>query len=277
MRKSFVDILHSAQFDVTTEFDRLKTLFYKQTIKYQPQNSIYIKNITLHDIINSWFALVSFRNNALSLDDFDSANDFTFSQYHSSVDIDYFVTFCEYLENIILDIQKKLPSDFWGVCNLIVQQIHNSIEKICYMELKKDDLISYVPKNATAINAAEIIGDDDLSYNTIYYNHHSLSGDLEGKKEILIKFANLFESRKAESKGVCDKLSENLSYAFNNFNIRHNNIDPASKSYQEFFAKLSDFEKEELYDDTYQLCLEFFIALDNKNKIKKFEDMRKRP
>ena len=96
------------------------------------------------------------------------------------------------------------------------------------------------------------------------------------KKEILLKFANLFESRKPEAKGVCDKVSENLSFAFNNFNIRHNNIDPASKSYQEFFAKLSDTEKEELYDDTYQLCLEFFIALDNKDKIKKFEDIRRK-
>jgi len=275
MRKSFADILKNAQFDVTKEYFRLNILFYEQKIKYHTQNSPYSKIDTLHNIINSCFTLVSFRNNALSLDDFDRANGFTFSQYHSFVDIDYFITFCEYLENIILDIQKKLPSDFWGVCNLIVQQIHNSIEKICYMKLKKDDLISYVPKNATAITAAEIIEDDDLSYNTIFYNHHSLSGDIEGKKEILLKFANLYESRKAEAKGVCDKLSENLRYAFNNFNIRHNNIDLASKSYQEFFAKLSEPAKEELYDDTYQLCLEFFIALDNKDKIKKFEDMRK--
>lgn len=275
MRKSFADILQNAQFDVTTEFDRLKTLFYKQTIRYRPQNSIHTKIITLHDIINSWFTFVSFRNNALSLDDFDSANDFTFSQYHSSVDIDYFVTFCEYLVNIIADIYGNLPDEFDGICQLINQQIKVSIEKMGYMPLEQDNLISYVPKNASAITVAEIIEDDDLSYNTIYYNHHSLSGDLEGKKEILLKFANLFESRKVEAKGVCDKLSENLSYAFNNFNIRHNNIDPASKSYQEFFAKLSEPEKEELYDDTYQLCLEFFIALDNKDKIKKFEDMRK--
>ncbi|MBQ5847813.1 MAG: hypothetical protein IIW49_02740 [Treponema sp.] len=277
MRKSFADILKSAQFNVTTEYYRLKTLFYERKIKYFPKNSAYSITTTLHDLINSWFALVSFRNNALSLDDFDRANGFSFSDYYSSVDIDHFVTFCEYLENIILDIRKSLPPEFKGISELIFKQIHNSIEKICYMELKKDDLISYVPTNAPAITVAEIIEDDDLSYNTIFYNHHSLSGDLEGKKEILLKFANLYESRKSEAKGVCDKVAENLSYAFNNFNIRHNNIDSSSKSYQESFAKLSDSEKEELYDDTYQLCLEFFIALDNKDKIKKFEDMRKRP
>lgn len=276
MRKSFADILQNAQFDVTTEFDRLKTLFYKQTIRYRPQDSINTKIITLHDIINSWFTLVSFRNNALSLDDFDSANDFTFSQYHSSVDIDYFVTFCEYLVNIIADIYGKLPDEFGGICQLINQQIKVSIEKMGYMPLEQDNLISYVPKNASAITVAEIIEDDDLSYNTIFYNHHSLSGDIEGKKEILLKFANLYESRKSEAKGVCDKLSENLGYAFNTFNIRHNNIGPASKSYQEFFAKLPNSEQEELYDDTYQLCLEFFIALDNKDKIKKFEDIRRK-
>lgn len=275
MRKTFADILKTAQFDVTTEYNRLKTLFYEQKVRYRLQNSMSSKTATLYEMINSLFTLVSFRNNALSLDDFDSSNDFTFSEYLSSVDIDYFITFCEYLENIILDIRKKIPSDFGGICNLIVQQIHNSIENICYMELKQDIFISYVPKDASAITAAEIIEDDDLSYNTLFYNHHSLSGDIEGKKEILLKFTNLYESRKSEAKGVCDKVSENLSYAFNNFNIRHNNIDPSSKSYQEFFAKLSNSEKEELYDDTYQLCLEFFIALDNKDKIKKFEDMRK--
>ena len=276
MRKSFADILKNAQFDVTKEYFRLNTLFYEQKIKYHTQNSPYSKINTLHGIINSYFTLVSFRNNALSLDDFDRANGFTFSQYHSFVDIDYFITFCEYLENIIIDIRKKLPSGFGEICNLIVEQIHNSIENICYMELKKDNFISYVPKNATAITVAEIIEDDDLSYNTIFYNHHSLAGDIEGKKEILLKFASLYESRKSEAKGVCDKVSENLGYAFNTFNIRHNNIEPSSKSYQEFFANLSNSEKEELYDDTYQLCLEFFIALDNKGKIKKFEDMRKK-
>lgn len=277
MRKTFADILKTAQFDVTKEYNRLQTLFYEKKVRYRLQNSISSKTATLYEMINSWFTLVSFRNNALSLDDFDSANDFTFSQYHSSVGIDYFVTFCEYLVNIIADIYGNLPDEFGGICQLINQQIKVSIEKMGYMPLEQDNLISYVPKNATAITAAEIIENDDLSYNTIFYNHHSLSGDLEGKKEILLKFANLFESRKSEAKGVCDKVSENLSYAFNNFNIRHNNIEPSSKSYQEFFAKLSEPEKEELYDDTYQLCLEFFIALDNKNIIKKFEDMRKRP
>lgn len=277
MRKSFADILKSAKFDINTEYIRLKNLFYESKIQYAPPYSVYMKTASLREIINNLFPCVSFRNNALSLDDFDSANDFTFSQYHSSVDIDYFVTFCEYLKNIIADIYGRLPDEFQGICQLINQQIEVSVEKMGYMPLEQDNLISYVPKNAFAITVAEIIEDDDLSYNTIFYNHHSLSGDLDGKKEILLKFANLYESRKSEAKGVCDKVSENLRYAFNNFNIRHNNIDPASKSYQEFFAKLSEPEKEELYDDTYQLCLEFFIALDNKDKIKKFEDMRKRP
>lgn len=272
MRKSFADILNKAQVNIETEYYRLKKLFYEEEIYYQS----YTYSNNLHGIINLYFRKISFRNNALSLDDFDYTNGFTFSKYHSSIDIDFFVLFCEYLENIILDIKDKLPSEFLGKCNLIVQQIHNSIEKLCYMRIKKDGFISYVPKNSSAITVAEIIEDDDLSYNTIFYNHHSLSGNIEGKKEILLKFANLYESRKSETKGVCDKVSENLSYAFNNFNIRHNNIDPASKSYQEFFAKLSEPEKEELYDDTYQLCLEFFIALDNKDKIKKFKEIRRK-
>ena len=275
MRKSFADILNNAQFNIETEYYRLKKLFYEE-------DSIYYSNArtvvsTLYESINARFTKVSFRNNALTLEDFDCINGFSFTEYHANIDIDLFLTFCEYLINIITDIKDSLPKAFFPTCELIQEQICTAIEKMEFMEIMQGNLISYVPKNASAITVAEVLEDNDLSYKTIFYNHHSLSRDLEGKKGILLKFANLFESRKPEAKGVCDKVSENLSYAFNNFNIRHNNIDPSSKSYQEFFAKLSEPEKEELYDDTYQLCLEFFIALDNKDKIKKFEDMRKRP
>ena len=274
MRKSFADILNNAQFNIETEYYRLKKLFYENHIIYSPLG--ITTSSTLYNIVNHRFTNVSFRNNALTLEDFDNINGFSFTEYQANIDVDLFLTFCEYLVNIITDIKDSLPEAFFPTCELIQEQICTAIEKMNFMEIRQNNLISYVPKNATAITAAEIIEDDDLSYNTIFYNHHSLSGDLESKKEILLKFANLFESRKAEAKVVCDKLSENLSYAFNNFNIRHNNMDPASKSYQESFAKLSNYEQEELYDDTYQLYLEFFIALDNKVKIKKFEDMRRK-
>ncbi len=273
MRKSFADILNNAQFNIETEYYRLKKLFYEKHILYHPRG--VPTSSTLYKIINARFTNVSFRNNALSLEDFDYINGFNFKEYIAEINIDLFLTFCEYLMNIIRDISSSLPEDFLLTCVLIQEQICTAIEKMNFMEIQHNNLISYVPRNASAITVAEIIEDDDLSYKTIFYNHHSLFGDIEGKKEILLKFANLYESRKSEAKGVCDKLSENLGFAFNNFNIRHNNIDPSSKSYQEFFAKLSNPEKEELYDNTYQLCLEFFIALDNKDKIKKFEDMRK--
>ncbi len=274
MRKSFADILNNAQLNIETEYYRLKKLFYETESIYYSNGTTVVS--TLYKCINYRFTKVSFRNNALTLEDFDCINGFSFTEYHENIDIDLFLTFCEYLINIITDIKDSLPGAFFPTYKLIQEQICTAIEKMEFMEIKQGNLISYVPKNAAAITIAEVLEDNDLSYKTIFYNHHSLSGDIEGKKEILLKFANLFESRKSEAKGVCDKVSENLSYAFNNFNIRHNNIDPSSKSYQEFFAKLSDSEKEELYDDTYQLCLEFFIALDNKDKIKKFEDIRRK-
>ena len=274
MRKSFADILKNTQFNIETEYYRLKKLFYEKHILYHPGG--IPTSSTLYNIVNARFTNVSFRNNALSLEDFDHINEFNFNEYKANVDIDLFLTFCEYLINIITDIKDSLPEAFFSTCELIQEQIGTAIERMEFMEIYQGNLISYVPKNTSAITVAEIIDDDDSSYKILFYNHHSLSGDIEGKKEILLKLANLFESRKSEAKGVCDKVSENLRFAFNNFNIRHNNIDPSSKSYQEFFAKLSDSEKEELYDDTYQLCLEFFITLDNKDKIKKFEDIRRK-
>ncbi len=275
MRKTFADILKSSQFDITTEYYRLKKLFYEEKCAYRPFGQYTL--CTLREIINTNFTKVSFRNNALSLDDFDKTNGFNFTEYKAKVEIEDFLIFCEYLINLINDIQGLLPESFFSLCDLIKEQINTCITKMNFMKIISEDKILYVPKDASAIAVAEIIEDDDLSYKTIFYNHHSLSGDIEGKKEILLKFANLYESRKSEAKGVCDKVSDNLSYAFNNFNIRHNNIDPSSPKFKDFFAKFSNDEVEELYNDTYQLCLEFFISLDNKDKIKKFEIMRKQP
>lgn len=274
MRKNFQEILKSAKIDLCYEYHRLYTLFYEKKIGFDDEMFRRLYS-TLHDIINSKFRLVSFRNNALDLDDFDRVNGFTFSENHSNVDIDLFLTFCEYLTNIINDIKGHLPYEFFELCDLIDHQIDVVIEQIGYMEFEKDELISYVPKNAAAIAVAEIIENDELSYNTIFYNHHSLKNNLESKKSILLKYANLIESRKTEAKGFCDTLLDNISYAMNNFNIRHNNIEITSKAYKKPFATLSASEKENLYDATYQLCLEFFLALDNKNTFDIFTKLKK--
>lgn len=275
MRKSFQEILKTVNINISDEYYRLSSLFYDRIIVYRI-DTLRRGQSTLHDLINSNFTLISFRNNALTLDDFDRTYDFSFSDYHSEIDIDLFVTFCEYLANIITDIKSHLPVDCKNICDLIMEQIRSAIEKMSYTKLIQEKMISYVPLNTTAIIAAETIDNDVLAYNTIFYSHHSLKNDLNGKKEILLKFANFIESKKAEAKGSCEKLLDNINYAMNTFNIRHNNIDKTSKSYQEAFAKLSDKEQEELYDDTYQLCLEFLINIDNKQKIKKFEDMRRK-
>ena len=88
MRKSFADILNNAQFNIETEYYRLKKLFYeKESIYYSNARTVVS---TLYESINARFTKVSFRNNALTLEDFDCINGFSFTEYHANIDIDLF-------------------------------------------------------------------------------------------------------------------------------------------------------------------------------------------
>ena len=154
MRKSFADILINAQFNIETEYYRLKKLFYEKYVSYLSYGQAF--STTLYKIINNRFTKVSFRNNALSLEDFDHVNGFAFNDYNSNIDINLFLTFCEYLINIINDITESLPEAFFPTCKLIQEQICTAIEKMNFMEIRQNNLISYVPKNATAITVMMI-------------------------------------------------------------------------------------------------------------------------
>lgn len=61
----------------------------------------------------------------------------------------------------------------------------------------------------------------------------------------------------------------------NNMNIRHNNCDESSKHYNEKFAKLSEKEKEEWYDEIYQESLMAFLVLDQVERARKIDEFKK--
>lgn len=75
------------------------------------------------------------------------------------------------------------------------------------------------------------------------------------------------------------QLSSDYFYMVNTMNIRHNNCDSSdNKKYNVYFTNASVEEKEEIYDDIYQMGLLIFLLLENKkrsSKIKEIKEMRK--
>ena len=92
-------------------------------------------------------------------------------------------------------------------------------------------------------------------------------GDLVAKRKMLVLMADWIEPKEKELAEVDKRLKTNLFSNLNNFNIRHNNSDKT--------AHLTDAELEEIYDDTYQLWLLAVLTLDNRERQKKYEEMRK--
>lgn len=253
-RKSFADILNSAGVDIAKEYQRLIVLFYRSPDAYRT---------TLEEYVKQTFQKCPFRGTCISLADFDQTHGFAFSTAISSSDIDTLVLFCEYSCNMLHFVAELGHAK--GEIKNYIRQVNGVIGKIGYERFDKDGFILFVPKSQAVTVAAQTV-DTTISYKVIEYNHHSLHGDIGAKKNILLLFANQLEPRREELTTANRTLSTDLFTLLNNLNIRHNNIDSSSPNYKEIVAKMSENEIEQWYDDTYMLCLEAFIALDNMSR-----------
>lgn len=259
MRRIFADILKNQKVDIKKEYERLYALFYCR--KYWD---------TVRDIVASKFETLPFRRTCTSLEDFDEEFGFNFELQPKNFDLDYLLNFCEYVYNLVFYIK-----DNDNQVKRVKAQVIKVVELIEFTFVPRDDgLKILVPKSPQAILVAETVS-EHLSYKILEYNHHSLKGDLEGKKSILIKIAQELEPQRDDLKNIDSQLGKDLFKAFNNFNIRHNNCDEKDKKkFNASFTALDNERREELYDWTYNQCLIAFIKLENKNANTLFEEMK---
>ena len=272
-RVPFSQVLKNASIDIRREYERLYGMFCIQKFPDSVGN-----NATLKDYCASTFVNLPFRGTCMSLDDFDDFYGYNFEKIPSSFDIDYLVSFCEYTYNLACYSQGSFygggivgmgsPMQFY------VQQVLKVIEAIGYMENTQDGITDFVPKDQAAISVAEII-DPNLSYKVIEYNHHSMKGDLERKKEILIALADKLEPQRKKLKQINSSFEDDLFYLFNSVNIRHNNRDREGKYYIPQVETMKDDEIERWYDDTYQMCLLAFLELDHIERKSRVKQLKK--
>lgn len=148
---------------------------------------------------------------------------------------------------------------------LDADNVTQAIEKIGYMQARQNGLTIFVEKSPAAIAVSEsVLVPKGLSYQLISYNHYSMKGQLEAKKNTLIQLAALLEPKRGDIKMADKMLEKDLFYLFNNLNIRHNNVEPTdSGKYKPFVAQMKSEELEHWYDETYQMCLLAFLQLEH--------------
>lgn len=274
-RIPFSQVLKNASIDLRREYDRLYGMFCLQRI-------IIVNggDTTLRDACAFNFPSLPFRGTCISLDDFDDSYDYHFERKPSAFDIDYLVSFCEYSYNLAIYNQG---TGYGGIAmnnvgqsmQFYIMQVQRVIESIGYMPNAKDGVTDFVPKDQGAISVAEII-DSDLSYRVIEYNHHSMKGNLNRKREILLALADKLEPQRPKLKQINSTMESDLFFLFNSVNLRHNNsASDGKKYYIPFIAAMTDEEIEKWYDETYQICLLAFLELDNterKDRVSKLKN-----
>ena len=262
VRRNFAEIMKEDNFDVSLEYQRLHYLFYEK------EDTLF--HNTMEQAIDTIIMDIPIRKGALSLSGFEREHRLNFKSCTVSNDLDYLITFCEYCMNFCQQYQKHYDDmkviGLYRSAKPIIEQVRSIADKIHYKEILDDGFYIYVEENPAAVSASEIL-EGQISLETLRYNHHSMKGDLVAKRKMLVLMADWIEPKEKELADVNNRLKTNLFSNFNNFNIRHNNSDKT--------AHLTEAELEEIYDDTYQLWLLAVLTLDNRERQKKYEEMRK--
>ena len=98
------------------------------------------------------------------------------------------------------------------------------------MQTTEDNFTIFVERSSAAIAVAESnLIPENLSYKLVAYHHYRMKGNLDEKKAVLLQLASIIEAKRKDLNQADKVLETNLFYAFNNLNIRHNNVNPELK------------------------------------------------
>ena len=276
MRRTFADVLKSGHIDIKNEYEKLYGIMFEDNIE-----DGYDESYSLHDLIAENFSNYSISGTCLTLEEFDQKYGFIFEENPEDFDIDYLVSFCEYIQNLLIcfrtDPLNMLGSTTQHVdSSRIMEHIEKVMDSIGYMQTYDDAFLIYVEKSPAAIAVSESpIIPENLSYRVFEYNHHSLRGDIDKKKQILIAIAALLEAKRDDLKAANSALCSDVFYAFNNLNLRHNNIDSSIPAkYKLTVANMSNEKLEEWYDEVFQMCLLAILEIENNARKQRFKTLK---
>ena len=272
MRRNFAQILESGKVDYKKEYKKLYDLLFGEEM------DINGKYHSTYTELSDSFTAFYFHGTYLTLQEFDEENGFNFPDpSKANPKFDDLILLMEYFYNMLTGYMGANHFAFDNRINtqFLKQHILKVSEAIGYTQASEDGFTVFVEKNAvvSAVAESELIP-LELSYKLITYDHHSMRGNLEKKKAIIVRLASILEGKQAKLNQVSPTLKKDLFYIFNNFNIRHNNCDNQSKDYKPAIADMDKNELEKWYDETYQMCLLAFMELEQADRKPKFDAIK---
>lgn len=278
--KHFDEVLNSIGFDISKEYSRFRYLvIHEEYGRYG--------GYQLHQVIDASFDEfpLAIRQGALSMRDLlsDYAGKMAVDIRHDDhcYQFDVLLNYCEFYYNLVRWVEENGHiSESFDIVKIkrFLQHVEELLERTGYKIFSKDNgIIWFVPKSAEAELVSRIV-QDSLMEDVLTYHHISFEGDLERKTDILHHFAKYFDvdSRRDLLRRENPRLEKCLYGALNNLNVRHNNGEAMDTSkYTEKFDVLSDKEKEQVYDDIYELCIQACLVLDSVDKTQRLEELYK--
>lgn len=261
------------KYNINDELYRIRDLFKKKLIT----NKYTYDQYTLEDITIPEFLKWSGRGTCINYVDMRKNLDLYSIEYCSANKEEDVILCLEYYINIIKLFKKKekdyykyIISDYYSV---LIENINKLLDYLHYQKyfIEKEDKVILILKDPAAMAVAEQ-SSEDTSLAILMYNHASLKGDIETKKEILRKIAKEYENLLTNKIEGYKDYFDKARYMLNEFDIRHNNTDKG-KSQHKLILEMTNEEIEKWLDELYQLLLFCVLIRDNvdrKNKIAEF-------
>lgn len=262
MRRTFFDLLKNSKVDVNFELQKLNNLFIQDCCFHRR------KSYSLHDLVAENFAkYYKRREHFLSLQELLTA---IYRECFNISKFDKYFLYAEMYVDLISILDNLDNQEIESQKNIIKTQIERVISSLGYKFIVIDDRQIIVENNVFANEAAQAVtefADIKEALSILEYNHFSNKGNIERKKEILKKIADLLEpwrkplNKSSELKDLLkvnnDKIQalEKLFYMYNKFNIRHNNEN-------QMLTGLSNQEIESWYDKIYTMSLFVILGKD---------------
>lgn len=255
-RKTFSDILNTTKVNIGAEYRSAWSLFYEQ-------HDVISLYYSLYEFIDENFTQLPLHDTCFSLEEFDEKHGFDFADREYSSSLDDLLSLLEYVLNIINNASRILNENRDindTAINFVASHIKKICDKIDHTFIEKGDYFILVQSNPAALEAAQSLTEENASL-PFEYSHHSLQGNINGKREILLSMAHELEPKRESLKKIDATLESDLFFLINNMNIRHNNIDKSSKNYKTYVANMTEEEIETWYDRIYNLMMIALIKL----------------
>ncbi len=277
-RKNIFEIA-SNSINMSNETTRIVRMFSGEDTLYLSSNDGYtITKYVDYYLFDDW----KWRGHFLDVDDYLESIDFDdivrLAENHVT---EGFLTLIELVYNFWSLAYKEMTREGtklkWGGYFYHLQDVmEDCLQKYNHKAYDCDDRILVIEDKPEVTAVAEIV-EHSLAIDVIRYNHHSLKGELDAKKSILLALGTELEPRRRELQALNKQLSEDVFFMLNNVNLRHNNCNESDASkYKETVAQMTSDQLEEWYDELYQMMLLAILLLDNVDRTKKVKELKEK-